>query len=118
MSRRSHSPTRDRATPMSARVAALREGKELPVTRGDMLDIEVGQVPGPHVRAIMSLSSAINRSEGNRCSVSWEMQEDSSVLQRARHGRDLGRVQAPRLGALLPALKVRLISFDSSPDLA
>lgn len=97
MSRRSHSPTRDRATPMSARVAALREGKELPVTRGDMLDIEVGQVPGPHVRAIMSLSSAINRSEGNRCSVSWEMQERARAFYN-EHGMAATLDECRRLG--------------------
>lgn len=97
MSRRSHSPTRDRATPMSARVAALREGKELPVTRGDMLDIEVGQVPGPHVRAVMALASAIHRAEGNGCSVSWPTQEKAREFFN-EHGMAATLDECRRLG--------------------
>ena len=70
------------------------------VTRGDMLDIEVGQVPGPHVRAIMALSSAINRSEGNGCSVSWEMQERARAFYN-EHGMAATLDECRRLGSAL-----------------
>lgn len=77
---RSHSPVRipkgQEKTPLSKRIVALREsGTELPVTLGDVMDQEVGSVPGPEVRVVHELARAMHRAESTDCSVSWAAQE-------------------------------------------
>lgn len=73
---RSHSPVRipkgQEKTPLAKRMAS---STELPVTLGDMMDQEVGTVPGPEVRVVHDLARAIHRSESTDCSVSWSAQE-------------------------------------------
>lgn len=76
---RNYSPVRipkgqERTTP-KARLDASKQGKDLPVTLGDMFDQQVGSVPGPEVRAVHDLARAIHYSESTECSVSWEAQE-------------------------------------------
>lgn len=73
---RSHSPVRipkgQEKTPTAKRLASKTE---LPVTLGDMMDQEVGTVPGPEVRVVHELAMAMHRTESTECSVSWAAQE-------------------------------------------
>ena len=57
---------------MAKRLAA---STELPVTLGDMMDQEVGTVPGPEVRVVHELAGAFHREVSTSCSVSWDAQE-------------------------------------------
>lgn len=79
MPKRSFSPVRlsprERKTPAKKRVDALRDGIELQVTLGDVMDQEIGTVPGPEVRVVLGLARAIHRAESTDVSVSWEAQE-------------------------------------------
>lgn len=64
-------------TSTRTKLAALRdEGRELPVTRDDLLyGTEVGDVPGPDVRAVLRLACAIHHAESTDVSISWAAQE-------------------------------------------
>lgn len=69
MSRRNLTSTR-------AKLAALRDGRELPLTADDVaFGTEVGDVPGPDVRAVLRLARAIHRTESTNVSISWPAQE-------------------------------------------
>lgn len=90
-----------RLTTTAQKLAALRdEGRELPVTRDDLLyGTAVGDVPGPDVRAVLELATAIHRSESTDCSVSWPAQERARVYFN-EHGLAATLDEARRLEAL------------------
>lgn len=68
-------PKSEARTSPQDRIAALANGKELPVSLGDMMDQEVGSVPGPEVRAVLRLACAMHQAESDDCAVSWSAQE-------------------------------------------
>ena len=70
-------PRKNKITTSHDRLAALREGRELPVTVDDLVYSPVGQVPGPEVRAVLELASALHRSRSSDCAVSWGAQEEA-----------------------------------------
>ncbi len=68
--------TRRNLTSTRAKLAALRDGRELPLTADDVaFGTEVGDVPGPDVRAVLRLARAIHRTESTNVSISWPAQE-------------------------------------------
>jgi hypothetical protein len=75
-----HIPKDQERTSTKARLDAAKAGKDLPVTLGDMMDQQVGTIPGPEVRAVMELSTAIHRAESVEWSISWSAQEQARAF--------------------------------------
>ena len=68
--------TRRKITTTADKLAALREGKELPVTVDDLVyGTAVGDVPGPDVRAILELAEAMHYAASDEPSISWPAQD-------------------------------------------
>lgn len=73
---RLHSPVRiPKGQEKTSTAKRLASSVELPVTLGDMMDQEVGTVPGPEVRIVHELADAFHRETSTDCSVSWAAQE-------------------------------------------
>lgn len=66
---------RRKITTTKQKLEALREGREMPVTVDDLVyGTEVGDVPGPDVRAVLELARVI---DAHKPSISWAAQEEA-----------------------------------------
>ena len=70
---------------MQQRLKAAREGIELPVTLGDMMDVAVGEELGLEAKVVSALATVMHRAESNACSVTWAAQERARAF-RNEHG--------------------------------
>ena len=83
-----------------AKLAALKEGRELPVDASKLwCSTPVGGVPPTDERAVLKLARAIHAAEAEHCVTSWSAQERAAAYFN-EHGLAATLTEAFRLEAL------------------